>query len=250
MKVMITGASSGIGKDFAKSFAERGDELFLVARSKNKLEKIKKELSTQVNIIVLDLSNSSNCIKLYNQVKQENIDILINNAGFGVFGEFEKTSLDKELEMIDLNIKAVHILTKLFYTDFKNRNQGYILNVASSASFLPGPLMASYYATKAYVLRLTEALYEELRVDKKHVYVGSLCPGPVDTNFNTVAGVHFSVKPLSSSYVVKYTIKKMFQKKTVIIPGFTMKITYILEKLVPTKLAMKFSYHIQKEKGK
>lgn len=250
MKALITGASSGIGYAFAHELSNRGYDLILVSRNKKKLEELKKELTTNVEIIILDISTTFNCMKLYNKVKKEEIDILINNAGFGVFGKFEETSIDKELDMLDTNIKAVHILTKKFYKDFKEKNYGYILNVASSAAFLPGPLMSSYYASKAYVLRLTEALHEELRVDHKKVYVGCLCPGPVDTNFNKVAGVEFAVKPLTKEYVAHYAIEKMFQNKMVIIPGVQMKALFYLEHLVPTKFLMRCSYKIQHKKVK
>ena len=126
MKALITGASSGIGADMARVLSSQGHDLILVARDKKKLEKLKEELKTDVKIISLDLSSTFNCMKLYNKVKKENIDILINNAGFGIFGEFVDTNLEKELDMIDLNIKAVHTLTKVFLQDFKKKNSGYI----------------------------------------------------------------------------------------------------------------------------
>lgn len=248
MKALITGASSGIGRDMAKVLANRGIDLILVARRKDKLEELKEELKINVEIISLDISSKENCIKLYEMVKDKNIDILINNAGFGVFGKFDEADLDKELNMIDLNIKTVHILTKLFLKDFKARNYGYILNVASSAAFSAGPLFASYYASKNYVYRLTEAIYEELRRDKCNVYIGALCPGPVDTEFNDVANVKFSIKSLSSKYVAEYAIEKMFKKKLIIVPGKVMKITRILQKIMPEKVVLKFCYDIQKKK--
>ena len=160
MKVLITGASSGIGRDMAEIYSNKGYELILVARSKDKLELLANKLKTKVKIIQMDLSIPENCFRLYDLVKDEEIDILINNAGYGVFGKFLDTDLNEELNMIDLNIKAVHILTKLFLRAFKEKNKGSILNVASSAAFSPGPLFSSYYASKAYVVRLTEALYE------------------------------------------------------------------------------------------
>jgi len=150
--------------------------------------------------------------------------------------------------MIDTNIKAVHILTKLFLQDFILRDKGYILNVSSSASFLAGPLMSTYYATKNYVSRLTEAIYEELRRKKSNVYVGLLCPGPVDTEFNEVANVKFSLKGQSSEYVAKYAIDKMFKRKLIIIPGFKMKFICSMNKFVPKKLLLKITYNIQKKK--
>ena len=248
MKALITGASSGIGKDMAIELSKRGYDLSLVARSRKELEQVQKELSTNSMIITSDLSNHDNCFALYNQVKNEDIDIFINNAGFGVFGEFVSTSLDTELSMIKLNISAVHILTKLFLQDFIKKDRGYILNVASSAAFTPGPLMASYYASKSYVLRLTESIYGELAKKNSHVYIGALCPGPVNTKFNEIAGVHFTVKALESKQVARYAIKKMFKRKLVIVPGITMKLCHVLVRFAPIKLLVKITYHIQKKK--
>lgn len=250
MKALITGASSGIGYNMAKYLNSMGYSLILVARDKEKLQKIQKELSGEVKIVVADLSNESKLKELYVLCKNDNIDILINNAGFGLFGEFTETDLNKELEMIDVNIKAVHILTKLFLKDMKKRNKGYILNVSSAASFQAGPLMATYYATKSYVTKLTLAIYEELRRDKSNVHISCLCPGPVNTNFNNVANVQFSMKSLSSEYVARYAIDKMFQNKLIIIPGIKMKFTIFFNRLVSNKLAIKLVYKFQKKKGK
>lgn len=248
MKALITGASSGIGSDIARVLSELGYDLILVARRKTRLNKLKSELDTNVEIINMDISSTFNCMELYNQVKEEDIEILVNCAGFGVFGEFTATSLDKELDMIDTNIKGLHILTKLFLKDFTKRNRGYILNVASSAAFQPGPLMASYYASKAYVLRLTESIYGELKEIKSNVGISILCPGPVDTEFNKVAKVKFAVKPLQSEYVARYAIKKMFKKKLVIVPGKLMKFNYIFNRFIPKKLMLKINYNIQSKK--
>ena len=197
----------------------------------------------------MDLTITSNVKSLYVMCKNENIDILINNAGFGLCGKFTETDLNRELEMLELNIKAVHILTKQFAKDMSRRNKGYILNVASSAGFYPGPLMATYYATKAYVLRLTEAIYYELKKDKSKVVVSCLCPGPVDTNFNKVANVHFSVKPMNCDKVAKYAIDKMLKKhKLVIIPGVKMKLAHFFGHFVSDKTLMRFAYRIQAKK--
>lgn len=250
MKVLITGASSGIGADMARILSSKGYDLILVARRKEKLEELKKELNTDIKIISLDISKIDNCYKLYNIVKNENIDILINNAGFGTFGLFTDVDLNKELNMIDLNIKSVHVLTKLFLKDFRLKNSGYILNVASSAAFMSGPLLSTYYATKSYVMRLTTAIYEELRREKSNVYVGVLCPGPVDTEFNSVAGVKFALKGLKSNEVANYAIKKMFKRKLIIIPGFSIKLGIFATRLLPIKLMLKISYKIQKKKDK
>lgn len=248
MKALITGASSGIGLDMAKYLASMKCELILVARDKEKLEKIQETLPTKVTIIVADLSNEQKVKELYVLTKNEKIDILINNAGFGTFGNFTETDINKELEMIDTNIKAVHLLTKFFVKDMEKNNFGYILNVASSAAFQPGPLMATYYATKSYVYQLSAALYYEQKKKKTNVHVSVLCPGPVDTNFNNVAGVKFGVKPLKSTYVAKYAIDKMFKNKMLIIPGFKMKCAKFFGRFIPTKLMLSIAYNIQKKK--
>lgn len=134
------------------------------------------------------------------------------------FGEFYKTDLNNELNLIDLNIKAVHILTKLYLRDFREKNRGYILNTASLAGFCVGPLMSTYYASKAYVLRLTQSIKQELEQENSNVHICALCPGPVDTGFNKRAGVNFSMKPLTSDYVAN-SHKKNVSEKNVIVPG-------------------------------
>ena len=247
MKALVTGASSGIGRELAIILSEMGYDLILVARRKTKLEQLKKELPGKTTIITMDLSSQANCMKLYDKVKKEDIEVVVNNAGFGLFGPFDKTKLDKELDMIDVNIKAVHILTKLFLKDFKDKDSGYILNVASSASFLSGPLMSTYYATKGYVLKLTEAIHEELRREKSDVYIGALCPGPVDTEFNKVAKVKFNMKSLDSYKVAEYAVDQMFKRKMIIIPGVTTKFVRLFG-LIPRKLMLKLAYNFQKRK--
>lgn len=248
MKALITGASSGIGYEMAKYLNSLGHSLILVARDKERLQQISNELGGNIKIIVADLSNESKLKEIYVLCKNENIDILINNAGFGLLGNFDETDLLKEMEMINVNIKAVHVLTKLFLKDMKKKNTGYILNVASSAAFGPGPLMTTYYSTKAYVLRLTTSIYEELRRDKSNVRVSCLCPGPVETNFSKVAGVKFSIKPLSSEFVAKYAIDSMFNKKLIIIPGAKMKLANFFERFLSTKLLARITYNIQRKK--
>lgn len=248
MKALITGASSGIGRDMAKYLSKMGYDLILVARDEKGLQKVAEEIKTKTMIIAMDLGSVDNCLKLHKMVKKEDIDILINNAGFGTFGKFDDTDLNKELDMINLNIKAVHTLTKLFLIDMKAKDHGYILNVSSSASFQPGPLMATYYSTKAYVLRLTTAIYEELRKDGSNVVVSTLCPGPVSTNFNRVANVEFELKSLPSYYVAKYGIDNMFKKKLIIIPGLYMKFLYFFSRIIPTKMILKVSYNVQRRK--
>lgn len=250
MKALVTGASSGIGLEISKYLDSIGYEIILVARDKEKLESVAKTLTHKPKIIVMDLQQVEDIKSLYVLVKNDDIDILVNNAGFGLFGNFTETDLSKELNMIDINIKAVHILTKLFLKDMKRKNKGYILNVASSAAFQSGPLMATYYSTKSYVYRLTEAINYENKKDKVNVQVSCLCPGPVDTNFNKVAGVRFSVKPLKADYVAKYAIDQMVKGKMLIIPGFKMKCAKFFGRFVSDKKLMSITYRIQKKKVK
>ena len=250
MKALITGASSGIGLDMARYLATKKCELILVSRNKEKLEEIQETLPTKVTIIVADLSQEQRVKELYAFAKKENIDILINNAGLGDFGPLTDTDLTKDLELINTNIKAVHILTKYFVKDMEKRNTDtYILNVASSAAFQPGPLMSTYYSTKSYVYQLTEALYYEEKKKKTKVHVSVLCPGPVATNFNDVAGVKFSVKPLTSAYVARYAIDEMLKNKMLIIPGFKMKCAKFFSRFVSDKFLLRIIYRVQKRKA-
>ena len=248
MKALITGASSGIGKCMAYELAKRNIDLILVARNKEKLENIKKELNVSVKIITLDLIKEKNVFKLYELTKDDKIDILINNAGFGLFGTFDKTDLNRELEMIDLNIKAYHILTKLFLKDFLKRKKSYILNVCSSAGFMAGPRLNTYYATKNYITKLTMAINEELRQKRSEVVICALCPGPVNTNFNKVAHGEFAIKEADPQKVVKYAIDKMFKRKMLIVPTLRMKLTLFLTRFIPYRLQLLITYHIQGKK--
>ena len=249
-KVLITGASSGIGREFAYKFSKMGYELILVARRREKLEETASGCERECIIIEADLSKEDEVLRLYEEVKEfDDLEIVVNNAGFGLFGEFADTEVSRELNMIDLNIKSVHILTKLFLSDFKRKNRGFIINVASSASFLPGPLMSTYYATKAYVQRLTLAIAEELRRENSNVYIGAFCPGPVDTEFNDVANVKFSIKGISAEYAAEYAIKKALKRKILIIPGKIVKLGVFFQRFLPTKLLLRISYNIQKKKS-
>ena len=248
MRVLITGASSGIGYSMAKYLNSKGYDLVLVARNKDKLNKIKRKFSSKVEVVAMDLSIYDNCVKLHD--RYSDIDILINNAGFGLFGEFSSVSLDKEMEMININIRALHVLTKLYLVDMLKKDSGRILNVASIAGFMSGPLMDTYYATKNYVLRLSQSIREELRRKKSNVRVSVLCPGPVKTNFDDVAGVSFSLKGMDSDYVGKYTIDSMFKNKFIIIPGFSIKVLRVIFKVVPDSILVRFVYKSQRRKGR
>ncbi len=249
MKALITGASSGIGRDIARELSKKGYDLVLVSRDENKLNKVKEELekaNVKIETISTDLSIEENCKEIHKNVK--NVDILVNNAGFGDCGNFTKTSLEKELNMIKTNITAYHILTKLYLIDMKKKGMGKILNVASIAGFMPGPLMATYYATKAYIVRLSESIREELKKEKSNVQISILCPGPVSTNFNNVANVKFHMREANSQDVAKYAIKKLEKGKFYIVPGIDVKLAKLGAKLVPASFVSKITYKIQKRK--
>ncbi len=250
VKALITGGSSGIGRDIATELAKLKYNLVIVARNKKELEEVaqglREKYNIEVEVIACDLSVKENCIDIHNKVR--NVDILINNAGFGDCGDFTKTDLDKELKMIDTNIQAYHILTKLYLIDMKKENKGKILNVASIAGFMPGPLMATYYSTKAYVVRLAESIRQELKKDKSNVQISILCPGPVDTNFNKVANVAFKLREADSRKVAKYAIKKFLKGKFYIVPGIDVKFARLGVRLIPTNLVSKITYRAQNRK--
>lgn len=248
MKVLITGASSGIGRSLALEYAALGYDLVLVARSEERLVEVKKEIGDKVKVELcsMNLLKIDNCIKLHEQFPD--IDVLVNNAGFGLFGEFSETSLDRELEMIDLNMKALHILMKLYLSDMLKRDSGQILNVASIAGFMSGPLMATYYASKNYVVSISEAVREELRKKKSKVSISILCPGPVKTNFDKVADVSFSLKGQSSEMVAKYAIKQLMNGKFYIVPGLKIRFLRVFSRLMPRSLLSKIVYYQQKKK--
>lgn len=247
MMALVTGASSGIGRDIARALYKRGYALILTGRNKERLMELNDELGGNNTVFTFDLSEEAGCKALYEKVKPYAIDVLVNNAGFGVFGEFCATSLEKEIEMLHTNARAVHILMKLFLLDFERRGSGYILNVSSSAAFLPGPLMAAYYATKAYVLRLSEAVAEELHRQHSNVKISVLCPGPVKTDFDKTAGVNFSIPALESSYTAEYAVKKMFGGRRIIVPGLGMKAASICA-VTADRILAKIAFCIQHRK--
>lgn len=250
MRALITGASSGIGRDMARYLASKNIDLILVARRKERLEDLKKECDVSVEIVELDLLKKQNLYKLFKKYQNKKIDILINNAGFGLFGDFLETDLERELEMIDLNVVAYHVLTKLFLQKMNKEGGGYILNVCSSAGFLAGPRLATYYATKNYITKLTMAIHEELRHKNSKVTISALCPGPVDTEFNKVAQGGFKVNGVSSAYVAKYGIDKMFQQKLIIVPTLSMKLGLFFSRFLPWSLLLKITYQIEYRKEK
>ncbi|MBQ7039704.1 MAG: SDR family oxidoreductase [Clostridia bacterium] len=247
-KAIVTGASSGIGMEIAEILGEKGYYVILVARREDKLKSVLGKLKCGGEIFPCDLSVTENCIKLHETYKNDNIEVLVNNAGFGIFGKFSETGLSRDLEMINLNISSLHALTKLFLGDMLKKDKGYILNVASLASFMSGPLMGAYYASTAYVTRLSRAISKEIKGSKVRISV--LCPGPVDTEFNNVAGVKFALKPLSAKKVADLSVKKMFKGKFYILPGTAAKFTAFFSKLIPDTILSECSMKIQKKKIK
>ena len=246
---LITGASSGIGKEFARRYAEKGYRLILTARRESVLQRFGEKLSTDVVIIPADLSDEKQCFELLEKLKDEDIDVFINNAGFGLAGSFLTTDIEREVNMIKVNDIAMHIMFKGILQKMDARGSGTILNVASSAGLFPGgPYMAGYYASKAYVVSLTRAVVQELKEKGSNVHVCALCPGPVDTDFNRNADVVFSLKGISASQCVSECLKEMDRKKIIIVPSVMMKAAVSLSKLAPAGLMTAMTGHQQKKK--
>lgn len=240
MIALVTGASSGIGRDIARSLAKHGINVIITARRRDRLVELKNELvqkyGVKVMCIAADLSKENQVLALYEKVRKYNIDILINNAGYGVFGDFTETNLERELDMLDVNIKAFHILFKLFLRDFKRRDCGYILNTASMAGFIPGPWFSSYYASKGYIVRMTEAVAEELRAKRSHVHVSMLCPGPVATEFSETARVKFLTAAYPSEKLAEHAVREMFGGTLLITENAATKALLLAAKLVPDRV--------------
>ncbi|MGC9140332.1 MAG: short-chain dehydrogenase [Mesoaciditoga sp.] len=246
--ILITGASSGIGMELAKLFAKEGHDLVLVARHNDKLKEIEKDLEDEFGINVMtiskDLSIPSASDEIFDELERNSVDIeiLVNNAGFGSYGAFVKTDLKTSLEMIEVNVSALTHLTRLFLPSMIEKGHGKILNVASLAAFPPGPYMNVYYSTKAYVLSFSVALNEELKGTGVQVTV--LCPGPTDTNFQKRIGLTsaetFSIKSMSAQRVAEIGYKGLKDGKLIVIPGFINKLTAFGLRFVPKKTAAHF----------
>ncbi len=246
---LITGATSGIGNEFARQLADRGYRLIVTGRRAERLEQLKNELSVPVEIIIADLNKKKECYELLEKLKEETLDIFINNAGFGVAGSFLETDVKKEVSMIKVNDVAMHILFKGILQMMHQDGGGHILNVGSSAGLLPaGPYMAGYYASKAYVVSLTRGVARELKEKKSKVRVSVLCPGPVDTEFNDVADVVFSLKGISPKQCVAEALKGMDRHKIVIVPSLRMKLAMTFSHLVPYPLLIKMTAGQQRKK--
>ncbi len=247
---LITGASNGIGLELAKIHASKGGDLVLVARNKSKLDELKTDWEKQFKVTVYtigkDLSAINSAKEIYDETTEQNIqvDYLINNAGFGDYGMFAATDWNKELEMINLNITTLTLFTKLYLQDMIKRSSGKIMNVASTASFQPGPTMAVYFATKAYVLSFTEAVSNE--VSDKGISITALCPGATETGFQAAGGLDesklFKGKRLpTAKEVAEYGYSSMIKGKAVAIHGF---MNYIMSnsiRFIPRALVLKVS---------
>ena len=247
---LITGASSGIGCELAKIHAAKGGNLVLVARNISKLDELKLELETQFKVSVYtigkDLSVVNAAFEVYKETKQQGIqvDYLINNAGFGDFGMFSETEWEKEHQMINLNITALTQFTKLYLQDMLKRKGGKIMNVASTAAFVPGPTMAVYCATKPYVLSFSEAVDNEVR--EFGVTITALCPGATQSGFIAAASAEesalFKGKKLpSSKEVAVFGYDAMIKGKAVVIHGLPNKILAFIVRFTPRKLVVKIS---------
>ncbi len=247
--VLITGASSGIGEAFAKAYAKKGYRLILCARRTDRLEKLAEDVKTECVLLPLDLEKEENCYLLAKKMEEEDLDVFINNAGFGLAGSFLETDISREISMVKVNDIAQHILFKKILQQMEKRGHGHILNVASSAGLFPGgPYMAGYYASKAYMASLSRAVAQELKEKGSRVAVSALCPGPVDTEFNERAEVLFSLKGISAEYCVQQCLKGMEKKKVIIIPGVVMKAAVFFSRFLPASIAVKLTGRQQKKK--
>lgn len=249
MKALITGASGGIGREIANVLAARGCELILCSRDEKKLEAFAQSLPVPARVIALDLSREENCFALYDAVKNDGIDILVNNAGFGVFGNFCDASLETQLNLIDLNVRAVHTLMFLFLKDFRARGSGFIMNVSSVAGFFAGPMMSAYYASKNYVTRLSEAVAEELRRERSRVKISVLCPGPVKTGFNARAGVKFNLRSADARETAEAAVAGMFAGKLLVTPSLGYRALVFISRFFPRALVTRIVGFLQSKKG-
>lgn len=251
---LVTGGSSGIGREIAAVLYRKNYSVILTGRNSAALFAVKNELEStgrcaKVLIMPADLSNRQECFRLYRDVQPYDIDFLVNCAGFGVYGPFLETDLSRELSEIDVNVTAVHILTKLFLRDMVQKDEGHILNVASSAGFMAGPYFSSYYASKNYVTRLSEAIREELRRQKSLVSITALCPGPVATDFDRRAGVKNSMKGLDPRAVAEYGVRAAEKGSMLAVPGLGMKMGLVFGRLLGDHLLTRITGSIQKKKG-
>ena len=258
MYALVTGASAGIGMEMAKYLGTLGYDLILSARSEDRLEQTRRVIlgrypDRSVHLMPADLSRREECFRLYRDASalagDDGISFVANNAGMGVYGLFLETDLEKELDLIDLNVTSVHILSKLFLRDMVKKDQGVLLNVGSCAGFMAAPTFSSYYASKNYVVRLTEAIHEELRRAGSPVKVSCLCPGPTDTAFNRNSGVAVSGKQISAVQAAKEGVDGALQGKMIVIPGRKMPIIVTASRLLGEHLSTRINYLLQVKKA-
>ena len=251
MYALVTGASSGIGLNCAKILASKGYDLIITARSTDKLNKLKEEIEKEYNknvvVLPLDISKRENIEELFNKTKDYEIEVVINNAGLGKVGMFYEVTDAEDYNMIDINVTAMHMILK-HYAEVLN--SGYILTVASVASFCPGPKMATYYATKNYIRSYAEALRYELKKMKKNVGITILAPGPVDTNFNDTANVTFTLKGVAADKCASYAIKRMFKKKKFATPKWSVRAATRFMRILPHRTSMRICFKSQSKKQK
>lgn len=241
---LITGASAGIGAELAKVFAAHDHDLVLVARRRDTLEALAGQLEGKhgitVTVIVDDLGDSEAPERIFAAVRDARIDVdvLVNNAGFGLGGEFSETPIEREMTMVQVNVTSLMQLTKLFVAPMLRRRAGYVMNVASTAAFFPGPMMSVYYATKAFVLSFSQALAEELA--KSGVTVSCLCPGPTQTEFAEVAKIKtvklFALDLADARDVAEFGYRAMMAGWRVAVPGARNKLLVQAQRLVPRRL--------------
>ncbi len=243
---LVTGASSGLGRDIARALAKRGYSLVLVARRVDRLEALAKELGGTAEVCACDLTDAKARAAVAERYKGR-VTLLVNNAGLGAFGLFWASDFEAERRMIQTNIEAPHHLMKLFLSDFVARGEGRVLNICSAAAFAPGPRMAAYYATKAYLLRLTEAVSEELRQANSPVTVTAFCPGPIRTEFDKVAQVRFTMPYLTSEKAAACAVKAALNGAAVRTPGAVYKLMRLVSHIVPDWLAARTAYRFQRE---
>jgi uncharacterized protein len=248
---LITGASSGFGYEFVKLFSRYNYDLILVARNIERLKEIRNEFpKSKITVIQKDLTIPNAVKELYHEIQTKglSVDILVNNAGFGLLGEFDKLDVDMQINMIQLNVTVITELTHYVLQDMKQRGNGKILNVASTAAFQPGPLMAVYYATKAYVLSLSVALAEELK--DSGITVTTLCPGPSKTNFAKVANMEktklFS-RVMGADRVAQLGYTALMKGQRVVITGRLNKIAAYAAKFLPRSYVAKIAKAITRK---
>ena len=246
---VVTGGASGIGLEFVKLLISDNYKVFVVDNSKKNLSELSSKLNSKdIESIHQDLSKTDSPEKLYKILKKENIDVLINNAGFGTFGKFYKTDWKKEKDMINLHVLNTTYLTKLFLRDMIKKNEGKILNIASVAAFQPGPLMSLYYATKAYILHFTEAISNEVK--DKNISISVLCPGQTKTNFQKNVSskrnkIHFNTA--SPVKVAKYGYESLKKNVTISVPGFWNNLIVFLVRILPRSTSTSLVRYIQEK---